>query len=88
MSALIARTAIRLRKENASVTAATLAAMPAGLWAESAITTGLRRTTSSRPGEVIAANASRTKSPLSAPASGPAPPNASTAASAQAAFAA
>ena len=82
LSALTASTAIRLSKPNASVTAAMLAAMPAGLCAESTITTGLRRTTSRRPGAVIAAKAWLTSSS----SSGPAPEKASTAASAQAAF--
>src|SRR5215831_8059686 len=82
LSALTASTATRVPKPNASVTASTLTAMPAGLCAESTITTGLRRTTSSRPGAVMAANACRTRSP----SSGPVPAKASTAARAHAAF--
>src|SRR5215472_521069 len=82
LSALTASTAIRASKPNASVTAAMLTAMPAGLCAESTITTGLRRSTSSRPGAVIAANACLTSSS----SSGPAAEKASTAARAQTAF--
>jgi hypothetical protein len=47
---------------NASVTAATSASAPAGLCAASRSTTGLRRTTSSRPGEDACAKAPRTTS--------------------------
>ena len=83
LSALTASTATRVPKPNASVTAAMLAAMPAGLCAESTITTGLRRTTSSRPGAVIAANACLTSSSSSRPGSRE---KASTAARAQTAF--
>ena len=67
LSALTASTATRVPNPKASVTASTLTAMPAGLCAESTITTGLRRTTSSRPGAVMAANACRTRSPSSGP---------------------
>ena len=79
-------------KVNASVIASIAAAIPAGLCAASTIVTGLRRTTSSRPGDVTDANASRTQVSSNgmgaAPAtlSSPAPANASTAASAHAAF--
>src|ERR1700761_4785606 len=93
LSALIASTPTRRLKLNASFTAATVAAMPAGLWAASPITVGLRRSTSSRPGERRPAKAWRIRStssgarvppPSSALSVAPAKP--STAARAQAAL--
>src|SRR5215472_17051255 len=73
LSALTASTPIRVSKANASVTAAMLTAMPAGLCAESTIITGLRRTTSSRPGVVTARKASRPRSSSSPSAGGSGP---------------
>ena len=49
LSSLTARMAISSVKAKASPSAATVAAIPAGLCAASTITTGLRRTISSRP---------------------------------------
>src|SRR5689334_6808901 len=90
LSSLTARMPIRPVKLNASVSASRLAAIPAGLCAESTMTVGLRRTTSSRPGEDICRNASLTRSSSSACASSGSPPagpvNASAAARAQAAL--
>src|SRR5215469_1000980 len=60
LSSLTAMMAIRSVKVNASVSASTEAAMPPGLCAESTITTGLRLTTSSRPGDLMVATARRT----------------------------
>ena len=73
LSALIDRTAIRSVKLNASCSAATVAAIPAGLCAASTMTTGLRRTISRRPGELIAATASRTRARSSGLARDPRP---------------
>jgi hypothetical protein len=89
LSPLAANTPDRRPKVNASSIAATLAAIPAGLWAASMMMVGLRLTTSSRPGELTFANDSRTRSASSAaPASPETPANASTAANAHAALAA
>src|SRR5215472_13388125 len=60
LSSLTAMMAMRSVKVKASVSASTEAAMPPGLCAESTITTGLRLTTSSRPGELMVATARRT----------------------------
>ena len=86
LSRLAAKTPVRWVKVNASSIAAAVAAMPAGLCAASRMIVGLRLTTSSRPGELTMANASRTRSSSSAAASSVTPANASTAASAQAAL--
>ena len=67
--------------ENESSSAAAAASAPCGLCAASSRIVGLRRMISSRPGEVTSANAARTRSSSSSPL-----PNASTAASATAAF--
>ena len=59
------------------------ASAPCGLWAASTMIVGLRRTTSSRPGDVAVANPARTRSA----SSGPTPPSsASTAARARTAL--
>src|SRR5580693_140788 len=95
LSSLTARMAIRSVAANDSLSAATVAAIPAGLCAASTIVTGLRRTTSSRPGDDIFRNASRTSPSSSAAGSAAeascspvadAPAKASTAARAQAAL--
>src|SRR6266702_352186 len=80
LSALTARTAITSAGPNDSASAPAVAAIPAGLCAASTSTTGLRLTISSRPGEVIIANASATRSassaivPRSIPPARPTPP--------------
>ena len=66
---------------NASPTESAVACAPCGLCAASSTIVGLRRTTSSRPGELTAANARRTRS-ASTCFSSFAPTKASTAASA------
>ena len=75
---------------KASVSAVTVAAIPAGSCAASTTTAGLRRTTSSLPGDDIIPNAERTSWSSSAAGSpstaSDAPANASTAARAQAAL--
>ncbi len=58
---------------NASLSAATVTVMPAGLWAESTMTVGAVRTVSSRPGERTEANAARTMSTSMRPLDAPAP---------------
>src|SRR3954454_22758496 len=75
-------------KSKDSRTAATVAAMPAGLCAASTRTVGELRTRSNRPGERTAANELRTPSCPIGPVAAPAPRKASTAASATAAFSA
>src|SRR5271157_3796503 len=62
LSPLAAKTPVRWLKVNDSGTAATVAAIPAGLWAASMMMVGLRLMTSSRPGEVTHPKASRTRS--------------------------
>lgn len=79
-------TPTRRVKSKDSRIASTVAVMPAGLCAASMSTLGLVRTRSSRPGERTAANAARTVSCSIGPVAAPAPRNASTAASAVAAF--
>src|SRR5215469_5910564 len=66
LSSLTARMATSSVNVKASDRAATVAAIPAGLCAASTMTSGLRRTTSSRPGDDIIANADRTSSTSSA----------------------
>src|SRR5690606_26488715 len=77
-------TPTRRWKVNDSRTASAMAATPAGLWAASTSTVGLRRTTSRRPGEVTSAKAALTTSWSSG--CSPPPTNASTAAIARAAL--
>src|SRR5215468_10183965 len=97
LSSLTATTPISRAKLNDSVSAAMVAAIPAGLCPASTITVGLRRTTSSLPGELTLANPARTRSGSSAaelspgprvigPSDSETPAYASTAASAHAAF--
>ena len=87
LSPLAAKTPDRCEKVNVSCMASTVAATPAGLWEASMMMVGLRLMTSSRPGVLTLANASRTRSAssISVPSS-ETPANASTAASAQAAL--
>ena len=86
LSASTATTATSRLKANSSCSGVTVAAMPCGLCAASSRIVGDVRTRSSRPGEVAAANPSRTTSGSSWRVLAPAPRNASTAASATAAF--
>ena len=86
LSPITPSTPISGSKVKESSRAAPTASAPWGLWAASSTTVGLRRTTSSRAGEVTSAKAARTSSASSAWASGPEAANASTAASATAAF--
>src|SRR6185437_6564661 len=62
LSPLAAKTPVTWSKLNDSSIPATVAAMPAGLCAASMTMVGLRLMTSSRPGDVTFANASRTRS--------------------------
>ena len=86
LSPSTATTPISRRNENDSASAATVAAIPCGLCAASTSTVGALRSASSRPGELTPSSASRTTSTSITPVSAPAPRNASTAASATAAF--
>ena len=82
LSSITPTTPISGAKVNESSSAWARASAPWGLWAASSTIVGLRRTTSSRAGEVTPAKASRTRSA----SSGWSPAKASTAASARAAF--
>src|ERR1700677_75816 len=87
LSLLTATTPVSRVKLNSSCIAATVTAMPPGLCAASMITVGLRRSTSSLPGDRTLPNPSRTRSvSRAAPSPSETPANASTAASAHAAL--
>ena len=85
LSPSTATTPTTLRNSNSAVSASRRAFAPCGLWAASTNTVGVDRTRSRRPGDVTVAKPSRTASMLIG-RPGPAPKNASTAASAVAAL--
>ena len=85
LSAITASTPTNRENENSAASASARAVAPCGLCAASTMIVGEVRTRSSRPGEATAANPSCTEA-MSSWRLAPAPRNASTAASATAAF--